>query len=248
MATNPNSDMAKYSRMMERKAPRQFGFAMRSTLNTLASASRYNATTVGTQKLTKRSSYINKTIQFENAKGSNIDTMQSSFGQVSRMYGKEAGQLSVHETGGDIKPSRGSSRLRKPTRAGRSGSFKRPVRKKIAQSRFMNSRKFYSNVARGRRPKTQRGRMIGMLAWARRVGFPGFIVGRSPQKRTLGAYKASGRGTQIRMIYNFEDQKTTVRAMHWMERSYRDPIKRRQAILNNNLKKQITRMKRMTGL
>lgn len=257
------SEMQKYQKMMQNQYPKQNLFAIRSTLNQLASTSRQQAVTKGTADFVKRNQYINRSIRFQKVVGpNNEDSMASMFGQMAKMYGKPAGQLAVQEKGGIIKPKTGKT-LRIGTMASRKGKdYRQPIRKKIAQSKFLTPKKFYANAKNT--PHTERGRAIGMIAWAKRKksGKPmglsiseqrdkrnTLIKFRSPQKKRYGVFKVGGskNKTTVNMVFNLEKKSQSISATHWMEKSYKGPVSKRDNIYKFNMENEITMLKRKNG-
>lgn len=243
------NEMQEYSRMMARKYPKQNAFAIRNMLNQMAAVSRQQAVTKGTAEFTKRNKYINKTIQFQKVRGrTDIDSMESMFGQVSKMFGKPAGQLSIQETGGVLNPKSGSN-LRIGTKGARPGkSYRKPVRRAAAKKKFLTPKKFFKNSPH--KPHTSRGQSIGLIAWAKRNKFPGLIQMESPQKKKYGAFRVTGSGKKARfnMVFNLEKKSQKIEATHWMEKSYKGVVERRDKIFNHYLEKEMIRLKRETGL
>lgn len=248
---------------MQKQYPKQNLFAIRNTLNKLASTSRQQAITKGTAEFTKRNEYINRSIRFQKVVGpDNEDSMSSMFGQMAKMYGKPAGELAIQESGGILRPKTGKV-LRLGTLASRtSKSDRKPIRRDFAKGKFLTPKKFYANASHT--PRTERGRAIGMIAWAKRktsnkpLGLAAAEMSdrknvmmkfRSPQKKRYGVFQAKGskNSLKLNMIFNLEKKSQTISATHWMEKSYRGPVSKRDDIYKFNMKNEIIKLKRDNG-
>ena len=251
MAENEDSDMKRYADMMARKYPKQNAYAVRSVLNTMAIQSRKDAQGKGTEDFTKRSAYINRTIRYKGTSSLNVDSMETMFGQLSQAFGKPAGQLAIQQTGGILKPDSGK-RLKKGTLGSRTGkTYKRPVAKRFNKSRFLSPKKFFKGSPH--KPHTRRGQAIGLIDWARRNKFPGLVVLSSPQKNKFGAFKIGGPGkrggkARFNMAFNLEKKEQRIEAVNWLEKSYKDSVKKRDKTYAKEMFKQIERLKKETRL
>ena len=230
-----------YSNMMQKQFPKQFAFAVKQTLDNIAYNSAMNfKKSVSKDKFTIRNDYIQKSVQFDKAAGLNIDTMHSQFGQVKQFRGRDtAGQLDLQNQGG-IKKSR-SKKLWKATKTGRtSQSYSKPIVKKYR----VISRTKTGNIIKN--AKNSKQRRAALIHWAKRIGFDGLLLFKSPSTNKTGAYKIIGK--KIKKIFDVSKTNQKIKATHWMAASYKQSVENRDKYMSKNLSKQVDYLKRYNKL
>jgi hypothetical protein len=247
-----DTDMARYGDMMSHQYPKQYAFAVSDTINILASRSRDQfRKKVSGQEFDKKSKYLGQVVEDQRNTARDVDLMESEFGELERKFGrKTTTQLSTHETGGRIKTLPKKKHLHDVTRDGRAGnSLRKPIRKGVAKSRIATVKTIKPRGvqrSRGFYPRTDRGKSIGLILWAKRTKFKGLLRMKSPKKGKYGDFKVVGK--KVKMVRNLETNTRTVKGVHWMEKSYRRPVNQRTDIYRGMMNKQIAYLKTVNRL
>lgn len=246
-------DMDKFSKMFEKQFPKQYAFAVKDTLNTLAFESADNfKKKVALTEFTIRNDFIQKSVMYNKTKGTNVNSMQSSFGQLAKFRGRDTtGMLDLQYEGGIKRPSTGK-RLKKATVTARNKNYKKTISKQYINMPVKTSAFITST-------KTQRGQSIGLLAWASRNNWTGGLLFRPPNAKGVGSYgiytmkpqvkKPKNNDTQaiqkleLNKIFDLEKKEHPIKARNWMLKSYSQPVSKRSEIYQSYLKKQVEYLK-----
>jgi len=242
-----SKDIQRYSDMMEHEFPKQFAFAVSDTLNKLARESKNDfREKIADRVFDRKNSYIKRVVEDQRTQTRDVDSMHSAFGELTKLFGrKTTTQLKVHETGGVLKPERRRKRLHDGTKAGRGGSFRKPLRKIIAESKVKTIRDLKPGANKGFFPNTDKGKTIGLIIWAKRERYRGLLAIRSPKKDKLGQYRVTGAKNKLKltMVKSLEKRTRVVSAKNWMERSYYRPMIERRDYYEKFMNKQIDYLK-----
>lgn len=246
-----STDLERYSVMMGKEFPKQYSFAISDTLNTMAFSSRENfRNKIADDVFDTKNNYVKSVVDFQRTKTRDIDSMHSEFGELEKKFGrKTTSQLTTHETGGVLKPVKNSrsnkkrKRLQDATQQGRGGTYRKPIRKAIAQADRLTP-----DIIKT--AKTGYGKSIGLIAYAKRIAFKGLLVMHTPVNRVFGEFKVMGskKKLKLKMVKNLETKKRVVKAEKWMEKSAKKPLEKQQVWYAENMDKQIAYLKKLYSI